>query len=463
MPPMTDAGGISRSTVIRDRVRRLARRRARAHLSRLLGKIRPTDAAVAMTGLPPAERDLVFQILRSDYPESLGDFLTELEPSDRLALIEELPREQMATMLGNMAVNDAVAVVEDLPEELQEAVLESGALGELTEVQEHLEYEEDSAGRIMDAEFFALSAEATAEEAIQALKQATSTDMIFYVYVVDRERRLLGVVALRQLLFAQSEQKLEDLMTRSVVTAQTDTDQEELAHMVARYDLLAIPVVDGSGRLEGIVTVDDVVDVLQEEADEDLLKMMGSSDNELLYQDRSWQVARIRLPWLLINLVGLTLAGLLWERFELSIGERVMLTWFVPVVMGMAGNIGTQASTITVRGLATGRVLAHQGRRKFLWQQLKVGAAIGIVCALIVGVGALVLQQNPAYGLIVGLSLLSAVLIASLSGSSLPLLFERIGVDPAVAAGPIVTTTNDVTGILVFMGLSSAFIHFLLP
>ncbi len=451
----------TRSSVVRDRVRRLARRRARALLSRLLDKVRPEDAALALAGLPPAEQDFVFQVLRTDYPDSIGEFVTTLDPSERLSLLEDLPRESVAAILGSMAVNDAVAVVEDLPDALREEILESGSIGELSEVQEQLDYAEDSAGRIMDAEFFALAAEQSVAQAVEAVREATSTEMIFYVYVVDEDQHLLGVVSLRQLLLARPEQTLADIMTRSVITANVNTDQEELARLVARYDLLAIPVVDVKSRLEGIVTVDDVVDVLQEEADEDLLKMMGSSDNELLYQDRSWQVARIRLPWLLVNLVGLTIAGLLWEKFQLSMGERMMLIWFVPVVMGMAGNIGTQASTITVRGLATGRVQAREGRRAFLWQQVKVGAAIGIVCALLVAGGAVLLERNPYYGLVVGLSLMSAVMIASLSGSALPLLFERLGVDPAVAAGPMVTTINDVTGILVFMGLSSVFLHYL--
>lgn len=447
-----------RSSVIADQVRRLARRRARAHLSRLLGKVRPEDAALALPALTPAEQEFVFQILRSDYAESVGEFLTALDPSDRLVLLEEMPRERVAGMLGEMAVNDAVAVVEDLPEEMREEVLDSGVRSQL---REHLEYAEDSAGRIMDTDYFALETSTRASSAIEQVRSAPSTDMILYVYVVDSDRRLLGVVSLRQLLLADPDRTLADVMTRSVISASVDTDQEELARLVARYDLLAIPVVGSDGELEGIVSVDDIFDVLQEEADEDMLKMMGSSDNELVYQDRSWQVARIRLPWLLVNLIGLTMAGLLWEAFELSLGERVMLTGFVPVVMGMAGNVGTQASTITVRGLATGRVQSGGGRRRFVWQQLKVGVAIGLVCSLLVAGGAFAMRQNPAYGLVVGLSLMTAVVVASVSGSALPLLFDRLGIDPAVASGPMVTTTNDVTGILVFMGLSSAFIQFL--
>ena len=413
---------------------------------------------MALPSLPPAEQEFVFQVLRTDYSESIGEFLTALDPSDRLGLLEELPPERVAGMLGEMAVNDAVMVVEDFPEEMREEVLGSGVGGQL---RDHLEYGEDTAGRIMDDDYFALTGGTRVASAIEQVRGAPSTDMILYVYVVDDRRRLLGVVSLRQLLLADPEQTLDEIMTRAVISASVDTDQEELATLVARYDLLAIPIIGPEGELMGLVSVDDIFDVLQEEADEDILKMMGSSDNELLYQDRAWRVARIRLPWLLVNLAGLTVAGLLWEAFQLSLGERVLLTWFVPVVMGMAGNVGTQASTITVRGLATGRVEHWAGRSRFLWQQLKVGLAIGLVCSLLVAGGAYAIEQNPAYGMVVGLSLMSAVVLASLTGAAMPLLFNRLGIDPAIASGPMVTTTNDVTGILVFMGLSSAFVQLL--
>ena len=251
-------------------------------------------------------------------------------------------------------------------------------------------------------------------------------------------------------------------MTPSVIKVRTDTDQEEVAALAARYNLLAIPVTDDDNKMVGIVTLDDIIDVVSEEATEDFFKMVGTSDDELVYQDRSFKVAGIRLPWLLLNLAGLLFAGALISFFEVTLREAVFLFTFVPAIMGMGGNIGSQTSTIAVRGLATGRLsIDHGSMKTFLWQQIKVGTILGVVCAAIVGVGAMLWEQSPAYGVVVGVSLFVAVMLASINGVLIPTVFERLGVDPAVAAGPLVTTSNDITGILIYFGLASLFIELL--
>jgi magnesium transporter len=263
------------------------------------------------------------------------------------------------------------------------------------------------------------------------------------------------VASLRQLLLADPERSVADVMTRSVIKAHTDTDQEEVAALATRYNLLAIPVTDDANRLVGIVTVDDIIDVVQEEATEDFLKMVGTSEDELIYQDRPFRVAGIRLPWLLVNLVGGLAAGLLLRQFQLSIGEALLLSTFVPVIMGMGGNIGSQTSTIAVRGLATGHISVERRKvARFVWQQMKVGTLLGLACALLVGLVALFIETSPYYGLVVGVSMWAAMLLASASGSLIPVLFERLGIDPAVAAGPLVTTSNDITGILIYCSLA---------
>jgi magnesium transporter len=249
-------------------------------------------------------------------------------------------------------------------------------------------------------------------------------------------------------------------MQRDLIQVHTGTDQEEVAQLTARYDLLAIPVLDHDDKLVGIVTVDDIVDVVKEEATEDLFKMVGSSADELIYQDRSWRVAGIRLPWLLVNLVGGLLTGWLLAHFQFSFKESLFLLAFVPVIMGTGGNGGTQTSTITVRGLATGRIGTGSGRvLRFLFQQVKVGAFLGLATGVVVGTVAYFLQSNLYYGLVVAGALFSALILSSLTGALIPIVFQRLGVDPAVAAGPLVTTTSDITGILVYFGLAGLMIH----
>lgn len=445
--------------LLADALRKLVRRGTRADIASLLSKVRPGDLPALMRGLTPAERLHVFQILSEDYPDSAGDALAELEAPQRLELLERLTPEAIAQILESAAVDDAVYVIDALPEELQAHVLALVDPRDLPGLQSQLTYEEGTAGRIMNTELLALPPVTRVRQAIAAIQEKRDVEMVYYLYVVDSDKRLLGVTSLRQILLSRPEQTLGQIMQTDIIRVTVDTDQEEVAQLVARYNLLAVPVVDGAGRLAGIVTVDDVVDVVGEEASEDLLKIAGTSEDELLYEGRSLRVAGVRLPWLLVNLVGGVVTGLLLQHFQVSFQEALFLLAFVPVIMGMGGNSGTQTSTITVRGLATGRLdLAPSRVGRYLWRQVKVGALLGLATGTTAGVVALILERNPAYSVVVGGAMILAILVASLNGVLIPLLFERLGIDPAVAAGPLVTTTNDITGILIYFGLASLLI-----
>jgi magnesium transporter len=443
-------------------LRKFVRKGSRASISKLLGKVRPEDVAVMLRGLTPAERFDVFRSLIDEYPETAGDVLTELDANVRLQLLERLEPAKIAALLESVPVDDSVFVLESLPDELRERVLELMGFDALAEVQSQLTYRDDSAGRIMTREFFALPESTTVREAVAAIQDHRDVEMVLYVYVLDGEGRLAGVASLRQLLLARPSATLGEIMTRDLITVGTDTDQEEVAKLAIRYDLLAIPVLDDDGRMAGIVTYDDIVDIVREEATEDFYKMAGTSDEEILYQERSVKVASIRLPWLLVNLVGGVATGLLLQHFQMRLSEALFLLTFVPVIMGMGGNVGTQTSTIAVRGLATGRIGQGEGSiRRFLWRQLKVGILLGVTCALIVALAALFLQRDLRYSLVVGGAMVAALVIASLNGALIPLLFERLGIDPAIASGPLVTTSNDITGILIYFGLATALIDVL--
>lgn len=444
-------------------VRKFVRKGSRTSISKLLGKVRPEDVAVMLRGLTPGERFDVFGILIDDYPETAGDVLSELDSNVRLELLERLDPGPIAAILETMPVDDSVVVVESLPEELREQVLDLVGLDHLTEVQSQLTYADDSAGRLMTREYFALPESTTAREAVAAIQEQRDVELILYLYVVDEQERLVGVASLRQLLLARPTATLAEIMTRDVISVDPETDQEEVAQLATRYDLLAIPVVDEGGQLLGVVTYDDIVDVVREEATEDFYKMAGTSEEEILYQERSVKVASIRLPWLLVNLGGGVVTGMLLEHFQVRLQEALFLLTFVPVIMGMGGNVGTQTSTIAVRGLATGRLGRGEGSTKrFLWRQLKVGMLLGVACALVVAVAAVLLQQNPLYSVVVGTAMLIALTLASMNGALIPLVFERLGIDPAIASGPLVTTSNDITGILIYFGLASAMIESLI-
>jgi magnesium transporter len=457
MPPQVLS---RRSDRVGDTVRKLVRRGALTNLSRVLGRVRPEDVAVLFSGLTPAEQKTVFEVVLADYPEAAGELVVELEPSTRLLLLEEVGPERVAKLLEAMPVDDAVDVLDWLPDDLREQVLEIADVGGMSELHAQLTYQDGTAGRIMNTDLFSLPEATTVEQAIARIQQMGEVEMIFYLYVVDRDGHLVGVTSLRQLLMTAPETELGEIMKRSVIKVATDTDQEEVARLVSRYDLLAVPVVDEANHLVGIVTVDDIVGILEEEADEDFYKMVGSSDDEILHQEKSWRVARIRLPWILFNLLGLVASGIMLHHFQVAFDEALFLLAFVPVVLGMGGNIGSQTSTITVRGLATGRVgearLGH-----FLWQQIRVGSLLGLVSSLLCGLAAVAWMRNLAFGVVVSAALFSAIFLASLSGAVVPILFERLGIDPAVAAGPLVTTSSDIAGIILYFGFASLLIGWL--
>jgi magnesium transporter len=312
----------------------------------------------------------------------------------------------------------------------------------------------------MSTEFFCLPEDTTVQQAIDALQQAKDVEMVFYLYVVDRHNHLVGVLSLRQLLMVSPSKCLKDIMVTDVISVRTDKDQEEVAQLVARYNILAVPVVDEWNKLVGLITVDDIIDVLREEATEDIYKMVGASEEELLYGDKSFKVARLRLPWLITNLFGGIITGYLMWRFKLTLEAVIALITFIPVITGMGGNVGGQSATIVVRGFATGAIDFSCLRKVFL-KELRVGIIMGMVCGLTVGLVAYLWHHNIYLGMVVGLAMVSAMTVAATMGVMAPSFFKRVGIDPAIASSPFVQTANDITGILIYFGTATLFLPYL--
>jgi len=456
-----DAPTIRRPEALAETLAKYLERDARANVSRLLGRVRPEDVAVLVGGLEQRHRLTVFEILIADFPDAAGEVLTAMEPSQRLSLLEELAPEKVAGILERIPVDDAVFVLDSLPAALEESLLELVDLRDLADVRRQLAYPDSSAGRLMDTELFALEESVTVRDAIATIQEMHDVEMVFYLYVVDRDRHLVGVTSLRQLILTRPDQTLGEIMQKEVIRARVDTDQEEVARQAARYDLLAVPVVDDQNRLVGIVTVDDIIDVVQEEAAEDLLKMAGTSESEMLYEDRALSIARLRLPSLLVSLLGLLVTGILLERFQVGLQDAMFLLAFVPVIMGLSGSIGSQASAVALRGLASGSIGSGEPGSSvlaFLGQQLKVAAVLGLVCGGLAGLAAVALKSHADLGLVVGASLFLSIELAALFGVVVPSLLQRLGLDPAIANGPLLTTANDIAGILIYFGLAASMI-----
>ena len=453
MPPLR------RIDVVLDSVKRLQRIGATANLLNLLQKQHPADVAEVLSALSPAERRSTFNTLIADNSRLAMEALSELDPEVGATLLIDRPADELARLFVELPPDDAAALVDELPDELSSAVLDLMRRKESGEVQHLLEYEDQTAGRIMNPEVFALSEELTAGEAIEALQRSRDVEMVFYLYVVDERRHLVGVVSLRRLLLVAPETPLKRIMTSELISARVDTDQEEVAQQVATYNLLAIPVVDDENKLVGIITVDDVIDVIKDEATEDILRLAGVAADEHVFTS-PWEAWRKRLPWLGVNLGAATLAALVVREFQATVEQVVALAALMTVVASMGGNAATQTLTVIVRGIALGE-LTWGNSRRVLGKEALVGVANGIVLG---GVGAGLawgVFGNPYVGAILALAMVINLLIAAIAATLIPIALRALKIDPALASAVFITTMTDVFGFFAFLGLATAFLPYL--
>ena len=442
-----------RNRILVDSAKRLLRRGASSHLGKIVNKTHAADLSVLFRALSIAEQRKLFNMITDI--EQKGVLFSELDEDTFQDLIEGIPIEEIVRILESMQADDVADIIGRLPEDKSKTILDKMKKAESEEVEDLLRYEDDTAGGIMVPDFIALKEDATARDAVESLqKEHSDVEMPFYLYVVDGYGKLVGVSSLRQLVVVPPDTPLKSFMATDVFSVQTDMDQEEVARIVARYDILAVPVVDGANRLVGIVTVDDVIDIIRKEATEDILKMAGAGE-EFVETKSILKSTRIRLPWLFASCIGGIIAFFIIGKFEDSLLKFAYLAAFIPVIMGMGGNIGTQSSTIVVRGLATGRLDARD-----LWsvvlKELTIGVILGIVYGLLIGSVAQIRYSMLALALAVALAVISSMSIAALVGSLVPMGFARVNIDPAVATGPFVTTAIDIISVSFYFLIATA-------
>ncbi len=439
--------------VLLDAVRRLYRRKAHTALTKVLKKIHPAELAWIFRHLTARERHDIFEMLKE--PGQVGDFLSELDDSIRLELVSTLQPRRIAEIITAMSTDDQADLLDELPDELREQVLALMKKEDAAEVEELLQYEPDTAGGIMSPDFLAMEKNLKVSEAILKVQQLSEeAEMAFYIYVLDEENKLKGVLSLRQLLMNTAGKQLSNIMETDVVAVAPETDQEEVAHIVSRYNIMAVPVVDHDGVILGIVTVDDIIDVIREEATEDFLQMVGAGKDREILLKPVLQNALTRLPWLLASWVGGILAMFVITSFEEELTKVIILAGFIPVIIGMGGNIGTQSSTITIRGLATGRINIKR-TWNFMGKQLWVGLILGIFFGLLLGSMAWIFGSS-RLGIVVALAICATMFISALLGTMVPIILRHLDVDPAVATGPFVTTSADVLGVLIYFLLAKS-------
>ncbi|RKL65109.1 magnesium transporter [Salipaludibacillus neizhouensis] len=423
----------------------------------MVEELHPYDFAELYRALPEKHH---FKFLTYLSTKHIAALMMELEPDMQKEVLLKLGIEKSSKIMDIMDNDDLADLLSEISEEELEEYLAAMQQDESQAVQQLMSYEPETAGGIMTSEFVWLRDYYTVRDAVEKFKSfAEITRNIYYLYVIDEEKKLVGVVSYRDLLLADMDEKIHDIMFNRVLSVSLDTDQEDVAQLIQRYDFLAVPVVDEKEALKGIVTVDDVIDVIHDEAQEDIEKL-SASGKDIDFQTTASVAAYRRLPWLILLLfIGLVSGGIL-DSFENTLDQVVALIFFMPMIAGMTGNTGTQSLAVVVRGLVTNDI-DRKTVTKLVWREFKVGIIIGLVCGLLVFLVAMA-WQSFMFGIVVGVSLIATILIGTMAGTIIPLILYRVGLDPAVASGPLITTLNDIFSLLIYFGIATSLMHFLI-
>ena len=444
-------------TILRDTYRRLLRRNAKINLIKLTGKTHPADLAEVFRHFSKEEQIEIFSLMKEN--EHAAEFLVELDDALVIELLENESYDRIASIIEKAPTNDQSGILNILEDEKAQSIIELLNAEEQEEIAEIMGYPDDSAGTLMNTEVFTLHESITAGEAIQTLQDQEGAEMVFYLYITDDDDRLVGVISLRALTTTPSSTKLKDIMIKNIHSIRPETDQEDVARIVAQYNFLAVPVLDSDSKLLGIVTVDNVVDVIREEATEDFLRMAGAGKDREILLKSSWENAKARLPWLFASWIGGIVAASIIGAFENMLVNIVALAAFIPVILGMGGNIATQSSTIIVRGMATGRVNIG-GEIKLIFKEIKVGLILGSLYGILLGIFAKITFTNSPdnLGFVVGFSICASMIVAATVGTIIPLILRKLDIDPAIATGPFVTTSIDILGVLFYFLIAGIFL-----
>ncbi|MBD2200967.1 magnesium transporter [Calothrix sp. FACHB-1219] len=419
----------------------------------ILVPVQPADIAEAIEGLPEAMHALAFRLLSKDEAIAVYEYL---DYSIQERLIEELRSQEVRDLVDKMSPDDRARLFDELPAKIVNRLLEQLSPAERTATAQLLGYEADTAGRIMTPELISLKENFTVYQALERIRRlAKASEIIYYLYVTDTARQLTGIVSLRELVTSQPEELIGEIMTRDVVFVYTDTDQEEVARVIQRYDFLAVPVVDRERRLVGIITVDDVIDILQQETTEDIYAVGGGvqSGGDNYFQMNLMDVARKRVVWLFVLLITNTVTGTIIKSQEDILSKVVTLTAFIPLLTGTGGNVGAQSSTVVIRGMNTEEIRLL-GPLQVIGREAIAGTLLGVMLGSIATIWAYFLQGKLEVAIAVGTSLVAISVLASISGSALPFLFRLLRLDPALMSAPFITTAVDVLGVLIYFNLA---------
>lgn len=425
---------------------------------RLISEFHPADIADLIDALEEDKKRKLFGLLQV---ETAADVIMEIDEISRELIMEDIPQDRLTQIVDGMESDDATDLISELPREQAQHILRQIDKEDSEEVQELLKYGKETAGGIMQLELVAVPQSVTVKDAIEQIRAcAGEVEDLHNLFVVDDGNKLVGVLPLRKLILASPDAVIETIVDSDPISVTPEVDQEEVAEIFRKYDIVSLPVVDQEGKLLGRILVDDVVDVIEKEDSEDIMKMAGMPEEELVYGSHVFKISRARLPWLITNLFGGLLTGYLMWLFKMTLHEVLALVTFIPVITAMGGNIGIQSSSIMIRGFAIGRVDLNNLSR-ILIKEIKIGLLMGITCGVVAGCAAVLWHKNPLLGPIVALAMVIAITIAASMGTLIPAFFKKVKIDPAIASGPFVTTANDIVGIVIYLGIATLFLKFL--
>lgn len=427
----------------------------RKEFDSILDELQPYDIARIYGELPEKHKKRFLLYLNIDL---LADLIEELSKTEQLDVLNRLGIERSGEVLDEMDNDDLASLLDDLSPERISQLLSGMKKEESKAVQDIMNYPPETAGRLMTNRFVWIRDYYTVKEAVTKLKTFTDyVETINYLYVIDQYRKLVGVVSYRDILMAEADEVIRNIMYERVISVSVDTDQEEVAMLIQRYDFMAIPAVNEENVLMGIITVDDIIDVVIQEANEDIEKL-SASGKSIDFDTRAYVAAYRRLPWLILLLLIGILSGSIISTYQETLKEIVALAFFIPMISGMTGNTGTQSLAVVVRGLVSNDI-NKRVITKLVLRELGVGVIIGITCGILISLIAYIWQGNLMIGLVVGISLLLTLIIGTLAGTVIPLILYRLQIDPAIASGPLITTLNDIFSLLTYFGIATLFLH----
>jgi magnesium transporter len=431
-----------------DNIRVLIEEQASQSLLGIFKDIHPADIAEIINHLNVDDAKYAFSILDT---ETASEVITEIDEHLREKILEDVTAEKIADIVDELDTDDATDIVGELPDNVAEQVLEYIEPESSEDVKELLKYREDSAGGIMNSDFVCVTEEATISDAIEEVrKQADNIDHIYYIFVTKSNNELIGFILLKSLLLHPLDTKVAEILEEDLITVHPEDDQELVANLMKKYDLVSIPVVDDNGIILGRITIDDIVDVIGEEAEEDIQKIAGLSEEEEI-SDSSIKISRIRLPWLFVALFGELISAVVLSSFQASIEKILIASFFIPVVMAMGGSSGTQAAIVMVRRLSQYEIWFTNSYKK-IFKEFIVGLLNGIMCGAILIVAThFLFNAEIKFSIVLSISLLVIMIFATVVGATIPLILKKFGADPAVATGPFVTTMNDVFGLSIYL------------